>query len=62
MYFLKIYWFKGTNHLLDAEGGPKAKSIKNDGFKNMHILHKIAPTGTLYGYLAKFYFIFGFSR
>ena len=41
MYFPKIYWFKGVNHLLDVGGGPKAKNIKNCSFKNMHVLHKI---------------------
>ena len=41
MYFLKIYWFRGVNHLLGAEGDPEVKNVKNDGFKNMHILQKI---------------------
>ena len=33
MYFLKIYWFKGTNHLFGAGGDPRVKSIKNSSFK-----------------------------
>ena len=41
MYFLKIYWFRGFNYLLGVGGDPKAKSVKNSSFKNMHILQKI---------------------
>ena len=41
MYFLKIYWFKGTNHLFGAGGGPKVKKCQKCSFKNMHILQKI---------------------
>ena len=44
MYFLKIYWFRGVNHLLGAEGDPEVKSVKNDGFKNMHFCIKATIT------------------
>ena len=56
MYFLKIYWFRGINHLLSVEGGPKVKSVKNGSFKNIHFLHKIDHNSKILLFVGKILF------
>jgi len=48
MHFLKIYWFRGVNHLLGVEGDSKVKKFQKWLFQNMHILHKIDFTEKFY--------------
>ena len=33
MYFLEIYWFRGSATCLELKGVPKSKSVKNSSFK-----------------------------
>ena len=33
MYFLEIYWFRGSATCLELKGVPKSKSVKNGSFK-----------------------------
>ena len=56
MYFLKIYWFKGTNHLFGAGGGSKVKKCQKCSFKNMHILQKIDHNSKILLFVGKIWF------
>ena len=51
-----MYRLWGINQMLGTEGDPEVKNVKNDCFKNMHILQKIDHNSKILLFVGKIWF------